>query len=198
MNNYQLKTNYKYHSINPISRLLVNSFNKRIEKIIKKTKFNNLLDVGCGEGVTLSLLKKHIEHKDCLGIDLDATHIKMSNENAPFCKYKIGNIYDLPLKENSFEMVLCLEVLEHLKSPKKALEQIKKVSSKYIIISVPKEPIWRFLNLTRGKYWKNFGNTPGHLNHWSSRRIKKLANRYFKVIKIYTPLPWTVLLCEIK
>lgn len=94
-------------------------------------------------------------------------------------------------------MVMCLEVMEHLEDPEKALRQLVKVSSDYFIVSVPREPVWRFLNMVRGKYWKHWGNTPGHLNHWSSGKIKKMISKHARVVAIYKPLPWTILLCKI-
>jgi len=196
MENYQIKTNYKYLSKNPISRFLVSNFNKTIQKAISQIHFSSILDVGCGEGVTINLIEPYIKNKTCLGIDLDPAHIKMSKENAPFCEFKTGDIYNMPFEENAFDVLLCLEVLEHLDNPEKAIKQLYKTTSKYLIISVPNEPIWRILNMVRGSYWKNMGNTPGHLNHWSTKSLKKFAGKYFKISKTYTPLPWTILVCE--
>jgi len=194
MQNFKIKTNYKYLSKNPISRQLVYNFNIQLKKIIKELYFNSLLDVGCGEGIIIKFLEEQLKNIYCVGLDLDETHIKMSKENAPFCKYKIGNIYNLPFNENSFEIVICLEVLEHLDKPEKALSELYRVSSKYVLISVPREPIWCFLNMARGKYWKDLGNTPGHINHYNSKKIVNLITRQFKIMKVFKPLPWTVVL----
>ena len=67
-----------------------------------------------------------------------------------------------------------------------------------MIISVPREPIWRFLNLLRGKYIKDLGNTPGHLQHWSSDKFVDLVSNYFEIIEVKKPFPWTMLLCKAK
>jgi 2-polyprenyl-3-methyl-5-hydroxy-6-metoxy-1,4-benzoquinol methylase len=109
----------------------------------------------------------------------------------------VGSIYDIPKKEK-YDLVVCSEVLEHLEKPEDALEQLKKVGKKYVICSVPREPIWRILNMARGKYWKDLGNTPGHINHWSQRSfIKFLKKNGCKVLDVKSPLPWTVVLIEI-
>jgi 2-polyprenyl-3-methyl-5-hydroxy-6-metoxy-1,4-benzoquinol methylase len=194
---YKIKTNYKYVSKTPVSKYLVANFNRTITHIISQTPFNSLLDAGCGEGVSLSLLEPYLKNIPCTGFDLDDEHINMSRENAPFCTYQVADIYNLPFEKNSFDMVMCLEVMEHLEDPEKALRQLVKLSSDYLIVSVPREPVWRFLNMVRGKYWKHWGNTPGHLNHWSSGKIKKMISKHARVIAIYKPLPWTILLCKI-
>ena len=93
---------------------------------------------------------------------------------------------------------MCLEVVEHLKYVENVIKELERVGSKYILVSVPREPIWRILNMIRGKYWINFGNTPGHLNHWNSASFISMLKKYFKILKVFKPLPWTVVLMEIK
>ena len=94
-------------------------------------------------------------------------------------------------------MVFLLEVLEHLDYPEIALEELKRISKRYLILGVPREPLWRFLNMCRFKYLKDFGNTPGHLNHWSKKSIIKLIEKKFgKVISVESVIPWTIILAE--
>ena len=61
-------------------------------------------------------------------------------------------------------------------------------------MSVPREPLWRGLNLARGAYLKALGNTPGHVNHWSKRSFAALLGRHGKVVETRSPFPWTMLL----
>ncbi len=105
------------------------------------------------------------------------------------------SVYDLKYENDSVDLVFLLEVLEHLDYPEKALQEIKRVSKKYLILGVPREPLWCFLNMCRLKYLRDFGNTPGHLNHWSKKKIIKLVEKeYGKVIAVESPIPWTILL----
>lgn len=94
------------------------------------------------------------------------------------------------------DLVVCCEVLEHLNRPEEALRRLQCVVSRNLIISVPREPIWRLLNLARGKYIGSLGNTPGHLQHWSARAFTQLVARYFELVAVRTPLPWTIALCR--
>ncbi|MGD8379445.1 MAG: methyltransferase domain-containing protein [Gammaproteobacteria bacterium] len=92
--------------------------------------------------------------------------------------------------DNSFDCVLLLEVLEHLDDYRQALREIFRVSSRHVIISVPNEPLWRVLNMARGKYWGALGNTPGHVNHWNRHALTALVNEFGVCRQVRTPLPW--------
>ncbi len=96
------------------------------------------------------------------------------------------------------DLVLALEVLEHLDEPNKALSELQRVTNKYAIISVPNEPLWRILNMARGAYWSDWGNTYGHVNNWSPRAFKKLLETKFNIIQSSYPIPWQIYLCKKK
>jgi len=74
--------------------------------------------------------------------------------------------------------------------------ELFRVSKDYVVISVPNEPVWRISNMLRGSYIKNLGNTPGHINHYNSRSLKKLINPYSSDIKIYKPFPWLIAIAK--
>ncbi len=69
--------------------------------------------------------------------------------------------------------VICSEVLEPRRSGT-SIENIKELCNEngFILLSVPKEPIWRICNMARGKYWKDLGNTPGHIQHWTKKILQ--------------------------
>ena len=50
------------------------------------------------------------------------------------------------------------------------------------------------MNLARGAYVRELGNTPGHLNHWSRRAFVALLSRHGDVQAVRSPFPWTMLL----
>lgn len=62
--------------------------------------------------------------------------------------------------------------------------------------SVPREPMWRVLEMARGKYPGALGNTPGHVNHWGRASFLELIARRFDVLQTRSPLPWTMVLCR--
>ncbi|MFP4025857.1 MAG: class I SAM-dependent methyltransferase [Thiohalospira sp.] len=198
MNEVKINFSEKYVSKNPISRGLINNFSKSLSKLISSIKFYNILDVGCGEGVMLASMQRYLIDKECYAIDIDYRNIRDAKINFPGGKYSQGSIYELKFDNDSFDLVTCLEVLEHLEDPVKGLSEIQRVARQHVILSVPREPIWRILNMTRLKYWSKLGNTPGHLNNWSKNQFISIIEDHFHIIKILNPLPWTMVLCEVK
>jgi len=101
--------------------------------------------------------------------------------------------------DDSFDAVICCEVLEHVEHPEKAVAELYRILHKggVALVSVPHEPIWRMLNMARFKYVKDLGNTPGHLNHWTRGEFKKFVRQAgFSVKQDKSPFPWTMLLLE--
>jgi len=70
------------------------------------------------------------------------------------------------------------------------------LATPWAIVSVPREPLWRALNLARLKYVGALGNTAGHLNHWSRRSFVDFLERRFDVVEVRSPIPWTMALCR--
>jgi len=107
--------------------------------------------------------------------------------------FTVKSIYDLSSDQDKAQLILCCEVLEHLDDPEKALESLRDLGAPNIILSVPNEPIWSVLNMVRGKYWTDLGNTPGHINRWSTKEFTELVSSYFTIQHTLTPLPWTMI-----
>ena len=116
----------------------------------------------------------------------------------PAIPFQVANLYELDPERDAAELVVCCEVLEHLPDPPRALEVLGRLARPYLIASVPREPLWRILNIARGKYWSNLGNTPGHLQQWSRRAFVALLAQRFDVVEVRNPLPWTMALCRVR
>jgi len=67
----------------------------------------------------------------------------------------------------------------------------------HLLVSVPREPLWRALNVARGAYVRQLGNTPGHVNHWSRRGIAALLARHGEVVEARSPFPWSMVLAKV-
>ncbi len=190
--------NYKKHtSKNPLQKFLIGNFYKELISNIKDLRIESALDVGCGEGFTLNKLSENKIGKKLEGVDFLKTAIDTGKRVHPHLKLKVGNIYHLPYKDNSFDLVICTEVLEHLEDPKKALSELTRVSKKYLLLSVPNEPFFRLANFLRGKNLSRLGNDIEHIHHWSSKSFQEfVGNQEIKVIRAQNPFPWTLLLLE--
>ncbi|MDD4395684.1 MAG: class I SAM-dependent methyltransferase [Bacteroidales bacterium] len=191
----------KYKSNNYIARKLMEGFEQSLFEFVSQTQKKSIYDVGCGEGYwVLQWNKKGILARGC---DFSEKVIDIAKQNAIEVKenpeiFEVRSIYDLETQNIDAELISCCEVLEHLEYPEVALKVLQRVVKEYLIVSVPREPLWRLLNLFRGKYLTRFGNTPGHIQMWSKKSFICLVSKYFDIVEVKSPLPWTMLLCRKK
>lgn len=183
----------KYGTRNPIARYLMQGFLDSVTRLYSETSSSTVLEVGCGEGSLVSYLLENGPRPDHIeACDLNLT--KLTDNLDPFIQFREASIYELPYPENSFDLVVCCEVLEHLEEPAKGMSELARVAKNYVIVSTPREPMWRLFNMARGKYLKQFGNTPGHIQHFSRSGLIHLAREQIAMEKILSPIPWTILL----
>ncbi len=190
--NYQ-----KYTDKNPIARYLNQSFLDSLYSLTQKIGPAKVLDAGCGEGFVVERLKKDLSC-DITGLDIESKALAVARKKNPSVNFHEASVYELPFEDKSFDLVILSEVLEHLETPEVALKEIGRVTKRHVLISVPHEPIWRVGNMARLKYLDSFGNTPGHINHWTRRAFVGLISTYFDVVEIKSPIPWTIILCQKK
>lgn len=190
--------NYEKHtSRNLLQQFLINNFYQHLISLISKLEVKNVLDVGCGEGFTLERLRVAGIANQLEGVDCSAEAIEIGERLHPRLTFRYGNACALPYEDKSFDAVICTEVLEHLEKPRLAIAELKRVSKKHLIVSVPREPFFRGANLLRGKYLNRFGDHPEHIQHWSANGFKKLlTTQNLMVIRRETPFPWTIIHAE--
>lgn len=184
-------TQQKYYSSNPLRRFFIKRFLKNILQEIKNKKVINILDIGCGEGQSDKYFLKNMPKIKITGIDFDSQAISEARINCPQMTAKKDDIYNLSFKDKSFDLAISLEVLEHLSNPQKALKEIKRVSNKFII-SVPYEPYFSLLSFFSGKYLKNFGRHPEHLQVWNKRNFSDFIKKELPKGKIKISFPWLI------
>lgn len=189
--------NFRKHTAkNPLQKLLIDRFSRALITELKNVRPNTILDVGCGEGFMLERIRMSGIGQTAEGVDFSQKAIKLGHEIHPTLMLRQGDIYQLPYADNSFDTVLCSEVLEHLEYPEKAMKELQRVSSKQCIITVPHEPFFRIANFLRGKNVSRWGNDIEHIQHWSANGIANLVRKYFTVSKVRTSFPWTMIVGE--
>jgi ubiquinone/menaquinone biosynthesis C-methylase UbiE len=188
----------KYGSTNPVVRRLMAGFEGTLEELFTKAAPKTLLDVGCGEAVLTHEWAQRIDGR-VVGIDLDdpLLHAEWEKRQAPNLEYKVLKAENMPFEDGEFDVATAIEVLEHVPDPEHTVAEMARVASGHLLVSVPREPLWRGLNIARGAYLKDLGNTPGHLNHWSKRGFVQLLSRYGTVVEARSPFPWTMLLVRV-
>ena len=187
----------KYEARNPIARQLMRGFLHAVDALVEQSGAKDIHEIGCGEG-NLSVRLAAVSGGKVRASDFSEQVIELAktlhaDEGIAF---KVADIADLSPDRDAAELVVCCEVLEHLTNPEDGLRTLQSLARPYCLLSVPREPIWRMLNMARGKYWPDLGNTPGHLQHWSRSSFLRLVGQYFDVLAVRSPLPWTVVLCR--
>lgn len=189
----------KYGSSNPIVRRLMGGFETTLEELFVQADPQSLLDVGCGEGVLTHQWARRLADRRVVGIDLEDPKLRAEWEvrTAPNLEYRAMPAENLPFEDNEFDVAAAIEVLEHVPDPEHTLAEMSRCAERHLLVSVPREPLWRMLNMARGAYWSSLGNTPGHLNHWSKRSFVSLLSRHGSVVEARSPFPWTMLLVRL-
>jgi hypothetical protein len=157
----------KYGSSNPVVRRLMDRFERNLNELFELVAPSSLLDVGWAE------------------------------RQAPNLEYRVMEAANLPFATDEFDLASAIEVLEHVPDPEHTVSEMARCASRHLLVSVPREPLWRMLNIARGAYWPALGNTPGHLNHWSRRSFVDLLSRHGEVVEVRSPFPWTMLLVRL-
>jgi 2-polyprenyl-3-methyl-5-hydroxy-6-metoxy-1,4-benzoquinol methylase len=190
----------KYGSTNPVVRRLMAGFERTLDELFTQAAPRSVLDVGCGEGILTEQWARRLDSGRVVGIDLEDPKLERewaAREARSNLEFTAMGAEHLQYGGDEFDLVAATEVLEHVPEPQRVLAEMARVARRHLIVSVPREPLWRALNLARGAYLGQLGNTPGHLNHWSRRGFVDLLAGYGRVVQTRSPFPWTMLLVQV-
>ena len=189
----------KYGSTNPLVKRLMAGFHRDLDSLFERAAPSSVLDVGCGEGVLTAEWAERLRTGHVVGVDLEDPKLRAewdrrARENLAFRALEGA---DLPFAGGEFDIACAIEVLEHVPEPSLTLSEMVRVARSHVLLSVPREPLWRGLNMARGAYLRDLGNTPGHVNHWSKRAFIELVGRHGRIEEVRSPFPWTMLLVRV-
>lgn len=184
----------KYTATNPAIRWLTMRWVANLERIFEQIAEDSrgggrALEVGCGEGVLADRMQRH--NAEVLALDLPDAGLRADWRRYHGPRFLHASADALPFTDGQFNLVVAAEVLEHLPDPAGGLAEMARVGHRHLVLSVPREPIFRSCNLVAGRYVSDLGNTPGHLNHWSTRSFVRFVSRVAEVREVSTPFPWT-------
>jgi len=181
----------KYASTNRIEQRMMSGFLAALDSLLVGLEPKRILEIGVGEGVVMARVRERFPDASIVGLDLpDQALAEEWRELGLACVF--GDATTLPFPDDSFDLVMAIEVLEHVPNPDRALSELARVCTGVLIASVPFEPIWRLGNMLRRRYLKAFGNTPGHVNHWTRWGFARLVGQRFAIEHVRSPLPWTM------
>jgi ubiquinone/menaquinone biosynthesis C-methylase UbiE len=187
----------KYGSSNPVERRLMAGFLTRLQRSLPANAPSAVLEVGVGEGEVATRVAGRYAGASVVGVDLPAADLA-AHWAARQLPATFADVCALPFRDRAFDLVLAIEVLEHVVAPDDALREIVRVARADVVLSVPREPLWRIANMARGKYLSTYGNTPGHLQHWSRRAFVRLVDRHLEVTAVHSPPPWTMVAARVR
>ncbi len=186
----------KYGSANPIVRRLMASFYAAVDALVADASPSSVLDVGCGEGVVTRRLAAAAAGR-VVGLDLASPRLQAAwDGDAGRVDYVVGDAQALPFADGEFDLVSLVEMLQLVVEPDRALAEAARVARTAVLVTVPREPLWRALNVARGAYVRALGDTPGHLHHWSRRAIVDLVSTHARIVAVRSATPWTLVLAR--
>ncbi len=185
----------KYRTKNPLYRRLMQRFLADCNELLNDAQPDFIVEIGCGPGDLVQELDPRAEIP-YLGTDLSLHEVLDARSQGSGRRFLPASADRLPFPDRSVDTVLACEVLEHLDDPAATLREAARICRHHCLVSVPWEPVWRFLNVARGRYWSALGNTPGHLQHFSRKSIRALVAEHFEIVAERRPFPWTVLLAR--
>ncbi len=175
---YYSTNHQKYTADNAIYQWHLRAFMTSLYEMVAATEPDTVLDAGCGEGFIIDYIKQRDARLRLTGVDLSEEAVDYARlhfgDRATFCT---GNLYDLPFPDDAFDTVLCSEVLEHLDDPERAARELGRVARKYVVITVPREPYFKWFN-DLGR-WLGLSPDPGHVNFWTKETFQAFITRQY-------------------
>jgi len=191
-------TNYHKHtSKNPLQRWLIHRFHQTAATLLADVPGSRYLDVGCGEGFAMRALLAPANNRTITGMDLELPAVQLARQANPQANFAVGSLLAVPFPDNTFDVTLCMEVLEHLVTPEQGVTELRRVTRHFLLLSVPNEPLFRGANFLRGKNLSRWGNDIGHLQNWSARAFVSFVSRQCEILTWRTSFPWTLVLCKL-
>lgn len=187
----------KHETGNPAQRYLIDRFHREVIRLLEVHRPGSVLDLGCGEGFVLEALLEAGLDATLVGVDRSDTAVAHARERigsrAEIICADVRDLRDLP---HTFDVVMMLEVLEHLDDPDAALRLLGSLTTGHVLLSVPREPYFRGMNLLRLKNVRRWGSDPEHVQHWSRSGFERFVENRFSIVARGRAFPWTLLLLE--
>ncbi len=184
----------KYSSRNPVQRALVSRYFRALSGVVESLAPASVLDVGCGEGEALVRLAPLLP-QTVMGVDIDPACVAFAQRRLSGASFEVGSVGALDCQDSSYDLVLCLEVIEHLSDPAAALVELARVGRRDLVVSVPWEPWFRLGSLARGRYIRTLGNHPEHVNHWTRGSFAEFLGEHLVVVSLVSSFPWSLAHC---
>lgn len=168
----------KYTSGSRLYDWHLHAFKETLYGLVAQSGGKAVLDAGCGEGFVVDYLAGKDPSLRLTGVDLSSEAVAYATEHfGDKARFRTGSVYKLPFSDRSFDLVICSEVLEHLDDPAGALKELRRVSRNAILITVPLEPYFQWLNNVG--QWLGLSVDPEHVNFWTKKTFQSFVRAHF-------------------
>ncbi|MBK8237630.1 MAG: methyltransferase [Deltaproteobacteria bacterium] len=186
----------KHASRNPLQRALIGHFTRVLVREVAALRPRRVLEIGCGEGHMLAAIADAGLGAELIGVELSATAVTHARARlGSRARIEQGDALALA-DDHAADVVLMLEVLEHLADPSAMLPVLARLCRPYLVASVPWEPMFRLANLARGHHLRRLGNHPEHLQAWSRRGFLEFIGQRFELRGAPLVPPWTMVVAR--
>lgn len=161
---------------------------KSMQKFLRRLGNNTfkILDVGCASGFLTSQIAFFFPSSEIFGVDSYKEAVRFGQKTYPGISFKYADAHKLPFKNGAFDLITCIETLEHLENPKGAISEMYRClkNNGHILIGQDTDNllfkmIWMIWTKRRGKVWHN-----SHLHPYNPQKLEKLIKESgFKIVK---------------
>jgi len=160
-----------------------------IKKVLENEKPRSMLDLGCNDGtMTARIAGLFPNVKKVTAIDLFAPGIKFARKLYPWIDFQVGDIQDFKLQQK-YDLVTCLETIEHITNPEKLLRQVENRLKKDGIVIIEMDSgnllfklMWFVWTRLGGKVWRG-----AHLWKANKKELHQLLEKSnLKIVEIKT------------
>ncbi len=167
----------KYTTSNSLYAWHIRTFHDRITELVRSVNPESVLDVGCGEGFLAHHLYENLPDVSFTGIDASDGAVDFARDRfGQVGLFEVGDIFNLRFADNSVDVVICSEVLEHLADPDSALKELIRVARQAVVLTVPLEPYFKFFNDVARAL--RISPDPEHVNFWRHDDWQSFVGRH--------------------
>lgn len=171
----------KWEYGNGLYQRVLSRYLDRMAAQVKSIAPSSVLDAGCGEGYVYRGLRARGVDARWHGVDLSDGAVSYAAARSPEARWSTADLRRISVPDRHAELVLCSQVLEHIPSPEGVRDELARVSARWLLISVPLEPVFRgicALTVAVG-----VGQDPGHVNFWTPSQFRSFLRPAGRLVR---------------
>ncbi|HIE10999.1 MAG TPA: class I SAM-dependent methyltransferase [Kiritimatiellae bacterium] len=153
--------------------------------VFPRERLHSLLDVGCGDGYFCHWIKGRTRMNEVTGVDISRARVEKARRRYRGLTFLEAGLPRLPFEDRQFDVVTCIEVLEHLADPISSLAELSRVARRFVVITVPDRQPIRWLLCPH--CLKPFPAC-GHVNSFDADSLTRMCTRaglQVQAIRVY-------------